>query len=32
MSPWTKGKVAFFKAYPIRELPDLEEIFKLLKA
>lgn len=27
-----EGKVAFFKAYPTRELPDLEEIFKLLKA
>ncbi len=25
------GKVIFFKVYPIRELPDLEEIFELLK-
>ncbi|NJE61152.1 peroxiredoxin [Thermococcus sp. 21S7] len=24
------GKVLFFKVYPIREVPDLEEIFKLL--
>ncbi|KUJ99817.1 MAG: Thioredoxin peroxidase [Thermococcales archaeon 44_46] len=26
-----EGKVAFFKVYPIRELPDLEEIFEFLK-
>ncbi|WP_258084173.1 peroxiredoxin [Thermococcus thermotolerans] len=26
-----EGKVAFFKVYPIREVPDLEEIFKLLE-
>jgi peroxiredoxin len=25
-----EGKVAFFKVYPISELPDLEEIFDLL--
>lgn len=27
-----EGRVAFFKVYPIRELPDLEEIFELLRA
>ncbi|ASJ12698.1 peroxiredoxin [Thermococcus thioreducens] len=26
-----EGKVAFFKVYPIKEVPDLDEIFKLLE-
>ncbi|NJE04733.1 peroxiredoxin [Thermococcus sp. M36] len=26
-----EGKVIFFKVYPIREVPDLEEIFSLLE-
>ncbi len=26
-----EGKVIFFRAYPIREVPDLEEVFRTLR-